>query len=101
MPEHYSGVYRKAARLGFRVTDLFRKLRGVEDCLAYYAEIGAQRERLPFEIDGVVYKVDDLAARERLRLYARAPRWAIAHNLPRRKRPRWWRTSSPRSGAPG
>jgi DNA ligase (NAD+) len=81
MPEQYSGVIEKLHAWGFRVTDLFRKLRGVEDCLAYYADIGAQRERLPFEIDGVVYKVDDLAARERLGFTARAPRWAIAHKF--------------------
>jgi DNA ligase (NAD+) len=81
MPDHYSGVIEKLHAWGFRVTDLFRKLRGVEDCLAYYEEIGAKRDRLPFEIDGVVYKVDDLAARERLGFTARAPRWAIAHKF--------------------
>ncbi len=81
VPEQYSAVIEKLHDWGFRVTDLFRKLRGVEDCLAYYAEIGAKRERLPFEIDGVVYKVDDFAARERLGFTARAPRWAIAHKF--------------------
>ncbi len=80
--ENYSGVIEKLHAWGFRVTDLFRTLRGVEDCLAYYAEIGAKRERLPFEIDGVVYKVDDFAARERLGFTARAPRWAVAHKFP-------------------
>jgi len=81
VPEHYSGVVEKLHDWGFRVTDLFRKLRGVEDCLAYYAEIGTKRDKLPFEIDGVVYKVDDFAARERLGFTARAPRWAIAHKF--------------------
>ena len=81
VPEHYSGVVEKLHAWGFRVTDLFRTLRGVEDCLAYYEEIGAKRDRLPFEIDGVVYKVDDFAARERLGFTARAPRWAIAHKF--------------------
>ena len=81
VPEHYSGVIEKLHDWGFRVTDLFRTLRGVDDCLAYYEEIGVKRERLPFEIDGVVYKVDDLAARERLGFTARAPRWAIAHKF--------------------
>jgi len=81
VPEQYSGVIEKLHDWGFRVTDLFRTLRGVEDCLAYYAEIGAKRDRLPFEIDGVVYKVDVFAARERLGFTARAPRWAIAHKF--------------------
>lgn len=81
VPEHYSGVIEKLHDWGFRTTDLFRTLRGVEDCLAYYAEIGAKRDKLPFEIDGVVYKVDDFTARERLGFTARAPRWAIAHKF--------------------
>ena len=80
-PHHYSGVIEKLRDWGFRTTDLFRKLRGIEDCLAYSEEIGAKRDKLPFEIDGVVYKVDDFGARERLGFTARAPRWAIAHKF--------------------
>ena len=80
--DHYSGVIEKLHDWGFRITDLFRTLSSVDDCLAYYAEIGAAREKIPFEIDGVVYKVDDLAARERLGFTARAPRWAAAHKFP-------------------
>jgi len=81
VPDHYSGVIEKLHAWGFRTTDLFRKLRSIDDCLAYYVEIGAKRDRLPFEIDGVVYKVDDFTARERLGFTARAPRWAIAHKF--------------------
>jgi DNA ligase (NAD+) len=81
VPEQYSAVIEKLHDWGFRTTDLFRTLRNIDDCLAYYAEIGAQRDRLPFEIDGVVYKVDDFGARERLGFTARAPRWAIAHKF--------------------
>ena len=82
MPDHYSGVIEKLRDWGFRGTDLFRTLSGVDDCLAYYAEIGARRADIPFEIDGVVYKVDGFAARERLGFTARAPRWAVAHKFP-------------------
>jgi len=94
-------VVEKLRDWGFAVTDLFRKVKGIEGCLEYYAEIGARRDKLPFEIDGVVYKVDDYAAREKLGFTARAPRWAVAHKFRRARRPRWSRTSSPRSGAPG
>jgi len=82
LPGLYSEVVENLRDWGFPVTNLFRKVRGADGCLAYYAEIGAQREKIPFEIDGVVYKVDELAAREKLGYTARAPRWAIAHKFP-------------------
>ena len=55
---------------------------GVEGLLGYYRSMGAQREKLPFEIDGVVYKVNDLAWQERLGFVSRAPRFALAHKFP-------------------
>ncbi len=78
----YSQVVARFKEWGFRVTDLFRRVDSIEACLDYYQAILAQRPELPFEIDGVVYKVDDLAARSRLGSTARAPRWAVAHKLP-------------------
>jgi len=82
VPDQYSGVVQSLRSWGFRTTDLFKKVKGAEGCLEYYMAIGAKRDRLPFEIDGVVYKVDDLAARDKLGYTARAPRWAIAHKFP-------------------
>jgi len=67
---------------GFPVSELIRGVAGVEGCLAYYTEIGGLRAALPFDIDGVVYKLDDLAGREELGFVSRAPRWAIAHKYP-------------------
>jgi DNA ligase (NAD+) len=78
----YSQVVARLKEWGFQATDLFRQVDAIEACLDYYREILQQRADLPFEIDGVVYKVDDLAARARLGYTARAPRWAIAHKLP-------------------
>ncbi len=57
-------------------------VRGVAGLLAYYAEIGAQRASLPYDIDGVVYKVNDIAQQQQLGFVSRAPRFAIAHKFP-------------------
>jgi DNA ligase (NAD+) len=79
---HYSQVIQRLKEWGFPVSEFFQVVHGVEACLKYHADILKRREKLPFEIDGVVYKVDDLRARERLGFTSRAPRWAIAHKFP-------------------
>jgi DNA ligase (NAD+) len=78
----YSEVSKQLGEWGFRITEFFRVVHGPDECLKYYQEILAKRDKLPFEIDGVVYKVDDLRARDQLGYTARAPRWAIAHKFP-------------------
>ncbi|MEO5364187.1 MAG: NAD-dependent DNA ligase LigA [Magnetococcus sp. DMHC-8] len=67
------------------VCDLWERVVGVEGCLDYYRRMEARRAALPYEIDGVVYKVNSLAARERLGFVARSPRWAAAHKFPPRE----------------
>jgi DNA ligase (NAD+) len=57
-------------------------VRGIEGALAYYQDIGRRRPNLPFDIDGVVYKVDELALQQRLGYVSRAPRFAVAHKFP-------------------
>lgn len=69
-------------RLGFPICPERRLVRGVSGLLGFYAALGAKRESLPYEIDGVVYKVDDLAQQARLGFVSRAPRWAVAHKFP-------------------
>ncbi|MEY3218973.1 MAG: NAD-dependent ligase LigA [Pseudomonadota bacterium] len=55
---------------------------GVEGCLQYYTEMLKKRQQLPFEIDGVVYKINHLSDQKTLGFVSRAPRWALAHKLP-------------------
>ncbi|HEX5452259.1 MAG TPA: NAD-dependent DNA ligase LigA [Stellaceae bacterium] len=70
------------AEWGFTVNPNVRLCRGIDDVLAYYRDISARRADLPYDIDGVVYKINDLALQERLGMRSRAPRWALAHKFP-------------------
>ena len=67
---------------GLRVSPEMRVVDGVDCCIAYHREIGARRDRLPYDIDGVVFKVDDRSAQQALGFVSRAPRWAIAFKFP-------------------
>jgi DNA ligase (NAD+) len=69
-------------RWGFSVNQHSLLCRGVDAVLAYYHEIAARRGELPYDIDGVVYKINDLALQSRLGFVSRAPRWALAHKFP-------------------
>ena len=64
------------------VSNLRAVVKGAEGLLGFYAKVGAQRANLPFDIDGVVYKVNSLAHQAELGFVSRAPRWAIAHKFP-------------------
>jgi DNA ligase (NAD+) len=77
-----SGVIAAFAHYGLPVNPLLTVCDGVEDLLARYRAIEAQRALLGYDIDGVVYKVDDIALQERLGFVSRAPRWAVAHKFP-------------------
>jgi DNA ligase (NAD+) len=68
--------------MGFPVAGERATVKGVEGLLMFYAEAGAKRPRLPFDIDGVVYKVNRYADQDKLGFVSRAPRWAIAHKFP-------------------
>ncbi len=80
--ERHSDQLAYLASLRLPVSELREQVRGAAGLLAYYRRIGEQREALPFDIDGVVYKVDDLACQRRLGFVSRAPRFALAHKFP-------------------
>ena len=66
---------------GLPVNSEIKQVQGASGCLKYYNEIGAKRDQLDYDIDGVVYKVDKLEEQEKLGFVSRAPRWAIAHKF--------------------
>jgi DNA ligase (NAD+) len=72
---------------GFSVNPLSKLCHGIEEVLAFHRDMAARRADLPYDIDGVVYKVNDLRLQERLGFAARAPRWAVAHKFPAEQGP--------------
>ncbi|ENY81812.1 NAD-dependent DNA ligase [Sphingopyxis sp. MC1] len=76
------GVMHALAGWGVPVSPLLARCDSVADLLAHYAEIERRRADMPYDIDGVVYKVDRLDWQARLGFVAKAPRWAIAHKFP-------------------
>ncbi|WP_226700631.1 NAD-dependent DNA ligase LigA [Qipengyuania gaetbuli] len=77
-----SDVVEMLREWGFPISPLFARVDSVEALLSHYAAIGKTRPDLPYEIDGVVYKVDRLDYQQRLGFVAKAPRWALAHKFP-------------------
>ncbi|HVT32351.1 MAG TPA: NAD-dependent DNA ligase LigA [Rhodanobacteraceae bacterium] len=82
LPPTHSKTLAEFRRWGLPVSNLIDTAKGAGGCLEYYERIGKQRDKLPFDIDGVVYKLDDLAGQREMGFVGRAPRWAIAHKFP-------------------
>lgn len=82
LAERQSLILKQLQSWGLRVNPDVQVVRSAAGCLKYYAKLGAKRNNLPYEIDGVVYKVDRLDLQKRLGFATRSPRWAIAHKFP-------------------
>lgn len=82
LPDRHDQQMAWLQQWGVPVAGFCRVVSGVDGLLDFYREMGEQRASLPFAIDGVVYKVNDIALQQRLGFVARAPRFAIAHKFP-------------------
>jgi len=82
LPDNHSQILDRLQDWGLKACPERRVVEGVGGCLAFYEELGARRDALRYEIDGVVYKVDNLRQQRELGFVSRAPRWAIAHKFP-------------------
>ncbi len=84
--DSHGALLGRLAEWGLPVCPDAAAVTGLDGLLGYYAGIGARRAALPYDIDGVVYKVDSFAQQRALGWVARAPRWAIAHKFPAEER---------------
>jgi DNA ligase (NAD+) len=82
LPKRHSEILQRLHGWGLRVYSGIERACALQACIEYYRKLEQQRESLPFDIDGVVFKVDRLDLQQRLGFVARAPRWAIARKFP-------------------
>ncbi|KGM54943.1 NAD-dependent DNA ligase LigA [Lysobacter daejeonensis GH1-9] len=82
LPSTHSQTLALLKQWGFPVSAESNVVAGAEGLLGYYRAMGDKRDRLPFDIDGVVYKLDDYEGQREMGFVSRAPRWAIAHKFP-------------------
>lgn len=82
LPDSHFELLKLLRSWGQRVSMENQEVYGLQGCLDYFAKLGAKRDTLAYEIDGVVYKLDDIAAQQELGFVSRAPRFACAHKFP-------------------
>lgn len=81
LPNTHWEVLSKIKELGLKVNGEVKTVKGIKACLEYYKQIGEKRNKLAYEIDGVVYKINNLGLQKQLGYVSHAPRWAIAHKF--------------------
>ncbi|MDH5571132.1 MAG: NAD-dependent DNA ligase LigA, partial [Gammaproteobacteria bacterium] len=82
LADKHSLIMNRLQQWGIRLNPENRVVKGTKGCLDYYQQIQDRRAQLPYEIDGVVFKVNSIAEQKTLGFVSRAPRWAIAHKFP-------------------
>lgn len=82
LPATHLDILSKLGEWGFLVSDYRREAQGIEKCIEYYQSMSEQRASMPFDIDGIVFKVNNIALQQDLGFVSRAPRWAIAYKFP-------------------
>lgn len=82
LPADQHGLLEAFKNWGLRVSPLAEVVKGVDGCLEYYRKLAKKRDQLPYDIDGIVYKVNDIRLQNELGYISRAPRWALAHKFP-------------------
>ena len=82
LPDHQWDILAQLKDWGLKTNPETRKVSGVSGCEDYYQDMLVKRDQLPYEIDGLVFKVNSLDLQEELGFVSRAPRWAIAHKFP-------------------
>jgi DNA ligase (NAD+) len=82
VPQKHSDILKQFATWGFIINPEMKVVSGAQGCLDYYNNLAEKRNDLPYEIDGIVFKVDRINLQKRLGFVSRAPRWAISHKFP-------------------
>jgi DNA ligase (NAD+) len=81
-PQSHLGMLQNLGRWGFKINEHVQVVTGIAACEDYYQSLAERRDGLAYDIDGIVYKVNDLGLQERLGFVAKAPRWAVARKFP-------------------
>ena len=82
LPDTHAAILEKLATWGLKINAEMAVVEGVQGCMDYFERLSVKRSQLPYEIDGIVFKVNALALQQQLGFVSRAPRWAIAHKFP-------------------
>lgn len=82
LPDKHGDILQALSGWGFRINREMQVVTGIEACEQYYERLAEKRNQLSYDIDGIVYKVNDIALQKTLGFISRAPRWAIARKFP-------------------